>query len=117
MFSPTTPPEIAPAPEAADVESVAALVRRALGQQIEEISMRPSKDSKVSTAKARDARTMADLVRTLERLDALEKRREGKNKKAKAPSDADIKQRLQRRLDQLLASSAKGIVPDRAQRG
>lgn len=116
-FSSPAPPRIVPAEDAADADSAIATVRRALAWQLKEIRMKPSKDTKAAVVRARDARTMADLVRTLERLDALEKRREGKNKKTKAVSDADVKQQLVRRLDQLLAAGATGGVPGKPQRG
>jgi hypothetical protein len=113
-----TQPQIALAPDAAaDAESLIDTVRRALVWQIEGIRMKPSKKTADANARARDARTMADLVRTLEKLDALEKRREGKTRKSKAASDADVKSRIVRRLDQLLARRTEDGVSGTPERG
>jgi hypothetical protein len=93
------------------------VVRRVIGWQIEEIRMEPSEEIKSANVRARDARTLAELVRTLERLDALEKRREAGGRKSKPRDDRDIKAKFVRRLDQLLAAGEKGGVPAKPQRG
>jgi hypothetical protein len=94
----------APIPE----EWAADILRAVLAWQIEQIKMKPSKNTKCAIVRARDARTMSELLRTLERLDAVEKRREGKGKKPKSRNDADIKADFIRRLDQLLAARDAG---------
>jgi hypothetical protein len=80
------------------------LIRRVLEWQMEEILTKPSQTPASANARARDIRTMTELVRTLERLDAAARRREGKAKKPKAGDDENIKQAFIRRLDQLLAA-------------
>lgn len=105
----------APIPE----EWAADILRAVLAWQIEQIKMKPSEDTAAAAVRARDARTMTELVRTLERLDAVEKRREGKSKskKPKSRNDADIKANFIRRLDQLLATREAGGTPAKPERG
>jgi hypothetical protein len=107
----------APADHAPDPEDWAAdIIRAVLKWQIEQIRMKPSKNANTANRRAKDARTTAELVRTLERLDAVEKRREGKGRKAKPRNDKDIKEEFVRRLDQLLAARDEGSVPPKPER-
>jgi hypothetical protein len=92
------------------------LIRRVLKWQIEQLDMKPSNDTKTANVRAKDARTMTELVRTLEKLDAVEKRREGKGRKEKARNDKDIKEQFVRRLDQLLAARDEASVPPKPER-
>ena len=111
------PDPYAPAPRYAD--SVAGIydmptatdyVRRVLDWQIREIEMQPSNDREIAAARARDARTLNELVRTLERLNALEKTRAGEKRKTKAAEDAELKEKFVRRLDQLLTAGPKADI-------
>lgn len=70
--------------------------------------MKPSTNTKTATIRARDARTMTELVRTLEKLDAVNRRREAKGRKSKPRDDKAIKEEFIRRLDQLLAARGEG---------
>jgi len=93
------------------------VVRRVLDWQIKRIQMKPSQDIKEANSRARDSRTLTELVRTLEKLDAVVKRHEGKGKKPKSRDDKEIKEQFVRRLDQLLAARDEGGVPAKPQRG
>jgi hypothetical protein len=85
-----------------------ALIARALTWQFEQIEMRPTRNPKTAAARAREARTMTELVRTLEKLDAANRRREAKGRKAKPRDDTATKEEFIRRLDQLLAAGGEG---------
>jgi hypothetical protein len=93
-----------PAPE----DWTAEIIRRALAWQIEQMEMKPSKNPKIAAVRVRDARTMTELVRTLEKLDAVTRRREAKGRKPKPRDDRAIKEEFIRRLDQLLATRSEG---------
>ena len=110
--------EIVASLDAEDPEDFAAdLIRAVLKWQIEQIQMNPSKTTKQAGLRARDARTMTELVRTMEKLDAVEKRREGRGRKSKSRDDKAIKENFVRRLDQLLAARGEGGVSAKPQRG
>jgi hypothetical protein len=80
------------------------LLQRALAWQMKEMMTKPSKTPAVANARARDIRTMSELVRIVEKLDAAARRRESKGRKAKARDDQDFRQVLIRRLDMLLTA-------------
>jgi hypothetical protein len=109
---------IAPADDAPLPDDWAAeIIRRVLAWQIEQIKMKPSKNTGAATVRARDARTMTELVRNLDRLDAVNKRREGKGRKSKSRNDKDIREEFIRRLDQLLAARDADGAAAKPQRG
>jgi hypothetical protein len=95
----------------ADTDEVLVYARRVAIWQIENImtlketapGKRPTAEE--ARARARDARTLNELVRTLERLDALEKNRKSGGRKTKVKDDAELKEALVRRLDQLVAGA------------
>jgi hypothetical protein len=61
------------------VEDWAADILRSIIQwQIEQIQMKPSTNAATVNRRAREARTMSELVNTLTKLDAVQKRCEGK---------------------------------------
>jgi hypothetical protein len=94
------------------VEDWAADILRSIIQwQIEQIQMKPSTHAATTNRRAREARTMSELVNTLTKLDAVQKRREGKARKAKPRDDTAIRDEFIRRLDQLLAATGKGAIP------
>jgi hypothetical protein len=90
-----------------DTDEVLAYARRVAKLQIG--SIEKMADKKITpdeaNARARDARTLNELVRTLERLDALEKNRKLSGRRTKTKHDAELKAALVRRLDQLAAAS------------
>ncbi|HEY4264902.1 MAG TPA: hypothetical protein VGM72_06255 [Micropepsaceae bacterium] len=93
------------------------LIRRVLAWQIEQMEMKPSKSPKIAAQRARDARTMTELVRTLEKLDAVNRRRESKGRKTKPRDDKAIKEQFIRRLDQLLAARVEGPAAGKPESG
>ena len=93
------------------------LIRRVLEWQMEEILTKPSKSPAVANARARDIRTMTELVRTMEKLDAANRRREAKGRKAKPRDDTAIKEEFVRRLDQLLAARSEENFSGKPERG
>jgi ribosomal protein L17 len=95
----------------------AELIQRALAWQIEQMEMKPSKNIITASVRARDARTMTELVRTLEKLDAVTRRREAKGRKSKPRDDTAIKEEFIRRLDQLLAVRSEGSSPGKPEPG
>lgn len=90
-----------------DTDEVLAYARRVAKLQIG--SIEKMADTKITSdeanARARDARTLNELVRTLERLDALEKNRKLSGRRTKTKHDAELKAALVRRLDQLVAAN------------
>jgi hypothetical protein len=86
-------------------------LKRILNAQIEEIYMKPSTTKATVRRRARDARTVGELVNTLSKLDAVEKRREGKGRKAYPRDDSTVREDFIRRLDQLLAARGQGALP------
>ena len=65
-----------------------------------------SKDGSTPVSRAADARTLAALERTLERLSKLERERAAVREKKVAKHDADARAALERRLDKRLAAKA-----------
>jgi hypothetical protein len=88
-----------------ETDDVLVYARRVARWQIQNIEENPSMNQEKAAARVRDARTLNELVRTLERLDALEKNRNSGNPKTKAKDDSDLKAALIGRLDQLVATS------------
>ena len=86
------------------------ILRSIIQWQIEQIQMKPSKQMATTNRRAREARTVSELVNTLTKLDAVQKRREGKAKKAKPRDDTAIREDFIRRLDQLLAAASAGAI-------
>ncbi|MGQ0742301.1 MAG: hypothetical protein ACT4OG_08425 [Alphaproteobacteria bacterium] len=74
-----------------------------------------------ANARARDARTLNELVRTLERLEALEAMRKAHGRKKKWKHESELKTALVRRLDKLLecgrADAASRLADGRRGRG
>jgi hypothetical protein len=99
-----------------DVDGVIDFLKREIDRQMKAIQKTPSKTDARATTRARDARTISDLYRTLERLNTLEKKRE-KGRKTNPRDDREIKERFVRRLDKLLAAGGKRSVPAEPQRG
>jgi hypothetical protein len=85
--------------------------------QIERIEMNPSSKATVAATRARDARTMGELVRMLEKLDALERSRAGGRRKTKVRDDSELKEALVRRLHQLSDAAGEDAVSGKPQRG
>jgi hypothetical protein len=102
----------APIPE----DWAADILRAVITWQIEQIRMKPSKDTKAAAIRARDTRTMRELLNTMEKLDAVEKRRESKGRKSKPRDDKALKEEFVRRLDQLLAARSESGVPGKPER-
>ena len=95
--------------EEPDIDGALDYVRGVAKWQIENImsmkekadkGMKPAETPDAANARARDARTLNELVRTLERLDALDQKRKdsGRTRKDKARREADLKASLVRRL-------------------
>lgn len=103
----------APVPE----DWAADILRAVLKWQIEQIRMKPETNKEVAAARARDSRTMKELVHTMERLHAVEKRRDSKTRKSRSRDDKAIKEEFVRRLDQLLAARIESDVPGKPKRG
>ncbi|HXJ01690.1 MAG TPA: hypothetical protein VNH44_10735 [Micropepsaceae bacterium] len=87
------------------------ILRAVLKWQIEQIRMEPAKDEETVALRARDSRTMKEMVHTMEKLDAVEKRRDSKGRKSKSRDDRALKEEFVRRLDQLLAARIAGSIP------
>ena len=66
-----------------------------------------SKDGSTPQSRAADARTLAALERTLERLSRLERERAAVREKKVAKHGTDARAALERRLDQRLAAAPK----------
>lgn len=105
------------ASETFDLDDALVFVIRMAKWQIEEIQMQPSNGRETATARARDARTLNELFRTLERLKALQHAATGDKRKTKVRDEAERKDALVRRLNQLLEPRAAGAVSGRTQRG
>jgi hypothetical protein len=91
------------------------LLRGAILRQMKENETMPENHSE-AIKRARDSMTLSGLVRTLERLNALDKSREKEGKK-RPRNDAELKEGFVRRLDQLLANGPKASVPGEPERG
>lgn len=91
--------------------------RLVLAWQIKQIDLKPSQNRETANARARDARTLNELVRTLERLEALEKSRKASGRKTKVKHDADLKAALIRRMDQLLAAERAREAAAKSEQG
>jgi len=94
----------APLPDEWEVEAL----RRILKWQIEQIEMEPTMSETTEKRRARDARIMAELARTLDEVDAVKARREKKGKKTETRDERAIKENFVRKLDQLLAARDEG---------
>jgi hypothetical protein len=92
------------------------LLRQAILRQMKTNKTAPRSIAS-ATKRVRDSGTLSSLVRTLEKLNALDQSREKKGKKGKPQNDAELKEHFVRRLDQLLAAGRKGNVSEGAERG
>jgi DNA-binding transcriptional regulator YhcF (GntR family) len=99
-----------------DMDEVIDFLKREINRQMKTIQKTPSKTDVLASTRARDARTISDLYRTLERLNTLEKKR-GKSGKAKPRDDGEIRENVVRKLDKLLAATGKRSVSAESQRG
>ncbi len=70
-----------------------------------------------ATTRGRDSTALSGLVRTLEKLNALDTAREKKGKKGKAKDDAGLKEEFVRRLDQLLTARTTAKLPAKPEPG
>jgi hypothetical protein len=77
----------------------------------------PSANEEKAKARARDARTVGSLVRAIERLMKAEEELEKKGSRAKSRRDAELKDKLLRKLDQIVAGREQSGVPDGPKRG
>ena len=117
MPKPPPPHTASPAGSAENTdEDALAFAKRMVQWQIKEIEMQPSNDRETAAARARDARTLGELARTLERLDKLERARTGDKRKTKARDDSALKTDLVRKLDQLSQSGKTQCVSGKPQR-
>jgi hypothetical protein len=91
--------------EDSDVGDIVVYARKVAKIMIDTIAVKKSEDRETANARARDARTLNELVRTLERLDALETMHKRRGGKTKWKEDSELKQALVRRLDKLLEST------------
>jgi hypothetical protein len=91
------------------------LLRETILRQMKENRTAP-KTASAASRRARDSNTLSGLVRTLEKLNALDKSREKKISR-KMGSDAELKQSFVRRLDQLLTGGEARSIPGDAKRG
>jgi len=104
--------------ENSDVEDIVFYARKVTKFMIDTITEKKSQDRELANARARDARTLNELVRTLERLDVLEQRGKARGAKTKWKHDSELKQALVRRLDKLLESTrAAGSAEQRRRKG
>jgi hypothetical protein len=85
------------------LDAAIAFLREIIMAQMKENKTRPRKPQ-VAAMRARDCATLAGLVRTLEKLDALDKTREVRGRKTKTKTDAELEDGFVRRLDKLLAA-------------
>ena len=90
---------------------------------LREIILRQMKTNRIAPKNAdeaglrsRDGSIFSGLVKTLERLDKLDRSRTI-DRKTKKRTNAELKQEFLRRLDQLLASGPKTSVPGEPERG
>jgi hypothetical protein len=105
-----------PADAASSSEDWAENILRSLIQwQIEQIQMKPSNHTPTVNRRARQARTMTELVNTLNKLDAVQKRRDGKGRKVKPRDYSTIREDFIRRLDQLLAARGEEPLPGKSE--
>ena len=82
------------------------LVRGMLLRQMKE-HQKKSEGPTEAVKRSRESATSSNLVRTLERLDALARSREKRGKKAPTVDEKELRERFIRRMDQLLADEAK----------
>ena len=104
------PPESAPLSEDWAVD----MLRRIIRWQFEDIKMKPSKTKTAANRRAHEARSVSELVNTITKLDAVERRREGKGRKVKPRDDSNIREEFIRRLDQLLAATRQTALPEKS---
>jgi len=109
--APHAPRPLAPSGANISPKDSADYAKRMVQWQIEEIEMQPSNNRETAAARARDARTLNELARTLERLDKLEKSRVSKEKKSTKAEHEQKKADLIRRLDKLAAPGGTGPLP------
>jgi hypothetical protein len=81
------------------------MLRRIIKWQFEQIEMKPPKTMAAANRRAREARSVSELVNAITKLDAAEKRRERKGRKAQGRDDSTAREDFIRRLDQLLATT------------
>ncbi len=93
--------------EPLDEDWAAAFICKVIKFQIEAIEKNPSQTAEAANARLRDCRTLTDLVRNLDRLDAAKRRRDRKGIRANV-KDETFKDELVRKLDQLLAAEREG---------
>jgi uncharacterized protein YlxW (UPF0749 family) len=112
------PATIADAPQAEgfDFDRLLATLRENIKLRIKAITEQPSTEAKAAAVRARDSRTLEQLVQSMERITVLEKRREKMGKKAKSRKDAELKEQVVRRLDQLLAAQGPRGVSEEPER-
>jgi hypothetical protein len=103
----------APVPE----DWAADILRTALRWQIDQIRMYPAKDKEEAALRAADSRTMKELVNTMEKLDAVDKRRDSKGRKSQSRDDRALKEAFIRHLDQLLAARTEADTPGKPEPG
>lgn len=83
--------------------------------RVRQASPKPEEDE--AKMRASDARTLAALERTLERLSKLERERAAVREKKISPHDGQARTALERRLDKRLAAAAKADGAGKPQRG
>ena len=110
------PDDISIPDEDAEIDEIVVCARKVAKFMIDTIAAKKSENREKANARARDARTLNELVRTLERLNALEQSCKAGGRKTKWKHDAELKAALVRRLDQLL-ESAKAAGSADADRG
>ena len=94
------------APDADWLDTMVNRLSKELERQMTLVSTVKEGDVSTPQTRAADARTLASLERTLERLSRLERERAAVREK-KAPHDTDARAALERRLDQRLAALPK----------
>jgi hypothetical protein len=93
------------APDAEWLDDMVSKLIAELEKQLEAVSNAEGESS--PQTRAADARTLAALENTLERLSRLERERAAVRGKKVAKHDGDARAALERRLDQRLAASRK----------
>ena len=107
----------APEPEALHLIVEVGQLKEAVNEQMKIIKDHPSKDEAKAKLRAKDARIVSSLARTIERLIKSEKELEKKGAKAKAKRHAELQDSIVRKLDRFLAARGQNGVSDESKPG
>jgi hypothetical protein len=87
-----------------------------LNRQLCQVESKQDKDMPTARERLDNARVLASLQQTLERLTRVEAQRDMYRKGKNVAKDADARKALERKLDQLAAARAANDNPESAQR-